>query len=387
MTDRYTFGVEEEYQLVSPESGELVSRASVVLRGDRSGAVEGEAQETMLEIGTPVSRSAEELAVALRERRFQASAAAAAEDLEIVAAGAHPYSEWQQHSASAASRPRMLMGLFRQVMRQEHIFGMHVHVAIPEDVDRLKLMNRLRGYAPHLIALAASSPFMLGEDTGFSSMRTISWRRFPFTGVPPRFESEDEYDAYIDVLLRGGAIPDARTVYWSIRPSPRYPTLELRMCDVCPSISDAVAIAVLSRAMVVAAVHDELPAIGSSLQPSLQDEILSENQWIAARDGLHATIIAPESDDGRLSIRDAVESLLEITRPYAKELGDTEALGGVDAILEKGSAADRMRAVFAEGGSLQAVVDWAVRETRVGTGIDRRSESRAEVSITALKEE
>jgi glutamate---cysteine ligase / carboxylate-amine ligase len=376
MREHFTLGVEEEYQLVEPASRELVSRAAEVLEADRSGTVEGEAQETMVEIGTPISCCADEVAASLRQRRFQAGAAAASEDLEILAAGVHPFSGWQHQEPSAADRPRMLMGLFRQVLRQEHIFGMHIHVAVPERYDRAVLMERVRGYAPHLIALAASSPFLLGDDTGFASFRTVSWRRFPFAGVPPGFAGMREYDDFIQILIRGGAIPDRRTVYWSIRPSPRYQTLELRMCDVCPRISDAAALAALGRAMVVAAAEDRLPSVGSSLSPSLQDEVLTENEWIAARDGLGATLIAPEADAGSRPIREGVERLLEMVRPIAESYGDGPALEGIGAILEKGSAAERMRALHRREGSLHAVVDWLLQETRAGTGIDRRQESR-----------
>jgi glutamate---cysteine ligase / carboxylate-amine ligase len=377
MRELFTLGVEEEYQLVDPSTREMVSRASAVLRADRSGAVEGEAQETMLEIGTPASHDAEEVAEALRQRRFQAGAAAGAEDLEILAAGAHPFSGWKHQEASAAERPKMLMGLFRQILRQEHIFGMHVHVAVPEEFDRVVLMRRVRAYAPHLIALSSSSPFLLGEDTGFSSFRVVSWRRFPFAGVPPGFRDSDEYQSFMDVLIRGGAIPDPRTVYWSLRPSPRYTTLELRMCDVCPRISDAVALAALARAMVVAAAEDRLPTLVSSLSPPLQDEVLGENEWMAARDGLEAHLIAPDEESGSLALRDGIARLLEVVRPIAESLGDGEALQGIERIVREGSAATRMRAVYERERNLQSVVDWLLQETRAGTGIDRRQESRA----------
>lgn len=376
MRELFTVGVEEEYQLVEPATRELVSRASNVLQADRSGQVEGEVQETMVEVGTPISATATEVVGSLRERRFQAGAAAGSEDLEIMAAGSHPFSGWQHQVSSGAERPQMLMGLFRQILRQEHIFGMHIHVAVPEGFDRAVLMERVRGYTPHLIALSASSPFLFGEDTGFASFRTVSWRRFPFAGVPPGFASMQEYDDFVRILIRGGAIPDGRTVYWSVRPSPRYRTLELRMCDVCPRISDAAALAALGRAMVVAAAEELLPSAASSLRPALQDEVLAENEWIAARDGLDATLIAPETADGRLPIRAAVERLLELVAPIAESLGDGDALQGIASILERGSAADRMRAIHRREGNLQAVVDWLLQETRSGTGIDRRQESR-----------
>jgi glutamate---cysteine ligase / carboxylate-amine ligase len=376
--EQFTVGVEEEYQLVQPDSGRLRSGAQVVRQADRSGEVEGEVQDTMLEIGTPVSRDTTEVAAALRERRFQASAAAATEDLEIMAAGIHPFSGWRGQQMTDADRPRMLVGLFGQLLRRMHICGMHVHVSVPEECDRIRLMNVVRAYGPHLLALSCSSPYYLGEDSGFASFRTIAWRGFSFVGAPPRCSSEAEYRGFLQLLIRAGVIPDERTVYWSVRPSSRYRTLEMRMCDCCPRVSDAVAITALARALVVAAAQEKLPPIGAPLSPSLQDELLRENEWLAARDGLEATLVAPEAADGHVPLRTAISELVAAIGPIAESLGDGEALRGVESILERGNAADRIRGRVNGGDSLREIVDWLVQETRTGTGIDRRAQRREE---------
>lgn len=382
--DRFTVGVEEEYQLVAPGTGELRSRGAVVRRADRSGAVDGEVQDSMLEIGTPVCRDAGEIAASLRERRFQASAAAASEDLEIVAAGTHPFSTWRAQVLTDGSRPRMLATLFRQLLRRQTIWGMHIHVAIPEEIDRIKLMNVVRTFGPHLLALSCSSPFDSGGDTGYASYRTVAWRGFPFVGVPPHFESAAQHRAYIDLLLEAGTIPDERTLYWSIRPSPRYPTLELRMCDACPRVSDAVSIAAFARAIVVAAAEGALEPIGSSLPSSLQDEMLSENEWLVARDGLEATIVTPEAASAGTPVREAITDLLTQVAPFAERLGDTEALADVQEILAAGNAATRMRTQLLQSPSLASLVDWLIEETRAGTGIDRRARRREDHDPNSL---
>lgn len=376
MADRFRLGVEEEYHLIEHERGELRGGSRLVLAADRSGAVEGEVQDSMLEIGTPTCANADELTERLKERRFQASTAAAAEDLDVLAAGTHPFADWRDQELSEGERPRLLSGLFRQVLRQQHICGMHVHVAIPEEYDRVVLMNVVRAFTPHLLALACSSPFQQGEDTGFDSFRSVYWRGFPFTGTPPRFASASEFDGYLDVLLRAGVIPDKRTVYWSVRPSARYPTLEFRMCDVCPRIEDAVAIASLCRALVVAAVEGRLVPSGSSLPPSLQDEILTENEWLAARDGLGAVLIAAEAKDGRRPLDQAIVELLDDVLPVLRRLGDIEVVEGIARILDRGNAAQRMRARYSETGSMHDLVTWLVDETRSGTGLDRRRQQR-----------
>jgi len=378
LQSQFTVGVEEEYQLVAPVTGELRSRGSAVLRADLSGHVAGEVKDTMLEIGTPVCRDAVELAARLRERRFQASAAAASEDLEILAAGTHPFGGWENQVLSEGDRPRMLEGFFRHLLHQQSIWGMHVHVAVPAPIDRVVLMNTVRAYGPHLLALSCSSPFHLGVDTGYGSFRTITWRGFPFVGVPPRFESTAEYEAYVQLLLDAGTIPDGRTLYWSVRPSTRYPTLELRVCDVCPSIDDAVSIASLARAIVVATAEGVLEPIGSSLADSAQTEVLGENEWLAARDGLDTMLISPERKSRSHHVREAILELLETVDPIARRLGDAAATAGVRAILERGNAATRMRALVAHGGTMESIAEWLVEETRAGTGIDRRVKRREE---------
>lgn len=376
MPAEFTIGVEEEYQLVAPETGILRSGASAVRDADLTNLLVGEVQDTQLEIGTPVCATASEVVDRLRDLRFQASAAAAAEDLEILAAGMHPFSSWEHQRMSSGERPRMLARRFGQVLREQHMCGLHVHVAVPEQHDRARLMNVVREYIPHFLALACSSPIHLGSDTGFASYRAIAWRSYPFAGVPPRFESTAQYDRFIDMLIRSGAIPDGKTVYWSVRPSARFPTLEFRMCDACPRLADAVAIAAFARAVVVAAAEGLLRESASIISADLRDEILAENEWFAARDGLDAVLIAPDTDAGETPLRARIAALLELVRPIAEGLGDGQAMVGIENILAQGNAADRIRARRAQGIDLPGLVDWLVQETRVGTGIDRRSDLR-----------
>jgi carboxylate-amine ligase len=237
-------------------------------------------------------------------------------------------------------------------------------------------MNRVRAWMPHLLALAASSPFHAGEDTGFASIRTMMWRRYPLSGAPPSFTSEAEHSEFMDMLLRSGIIPDERTVYWSVRPSPRYPTLELRVCDVCPSITDAVAIAVLARALVVAAAENRLPQPPQTIPDALQDVLLRENEWLAARDGLDAELVAYDRPTAQTPIREGIHELLEIVAPIAASLGDTGALAGIAGILAHGNAAQRLREQYDRHRDLATVMRWAVEETRAGSGMDRRATRR-----------
>jgi glutamate---cysteine ligase / carboxylate-amine ligase len=361
-----TVGVEEEYQLVDPESGELRSRADRVLDISWSDDLEGELQDTMVEVQTPPSHSMAEIATHLRRRRLIASAAAAAEDLEIVAAGVHPYSDWRAHALAPGERPEMLARRFGRVAVDEHTFGMHVHVALPARVDPARLLGEARWLTPLLIALSASSPFFQHSDTGFSSFRSVVHRRYPLSGPPPGLGDRKEYDRLLDLLTRGGILPDRRTVYWTVRVSPTQPTIEFRGADACPSLPDAAAIAALARATVA------LVARGGSLRPrrslpaAWEDLVLDLNEWQAARYGLDALVAVADAADGVRPLRQEADRLLDLLGPSLEEMGDAPAIPATRRILQDGPAADTMRRVFARRGELIDVMDWLREETQAG---------------------
>jgi glutamate---cysteine ligase / carboxylate-amine ligase len=377
MLDAYTIGVEEEYQLIDPDTGALVSRASDVLSADWADALQGELHETTVEIGTAICRNWEDVEQELRRRRFQASATAATEGLEIVAAGLHPFSGWSGHSIRPAERYAAIEKLHERIAREVNIFGMHVHVGVPDGLDRTVLMRDVRVFIPHLLALSASSPFLDADDTGFASYRSILWRQFPYTGVPPRFADQGEYERFIALLLRSEAIRDRGNIYWSLRPHFSYPTLEFRAMDACPRLEDAATIAAFARLLVASVAEARLDPPGrGDLSPELWQVVLTENEWHAGRFGLDAFLTDPESQRGRTAMRQAIRRLLDRLAPLAAELGETTVLDRVEQLLERGNAADRMRRVYADQQSFDEVVAWLIRETRLGTGFDRRRAQR-----------
>jgi glutamate---cysteine ligase / carboxylate-amine ligase len=359
-----TVGVEEEYQLVDPETGELRSRADEVLGLSWTEDLEGELQDTMVEVQTPPCGSMAEIAEHLRRRRLTAAAAAAAEDLEIVAAGVHPFSDWRAHGMARGERPEMLAERFGRVAMDEHTFGMHVHVALPEGVDAARLLGEARWLTPILIALSGSSPFFQGDETGYHSYRSIVHRRYPLNGPPPGLRSHAEHERLLDLLTSGGLIPDRHTVYWSARLNPTHPTIEFRGADACPSLSEAAAIAAVARAAVA------FIADGRSLRPGRptpwDDVLLDLNEWQAARYGLDATIAVGENPAAAMSIRREAERLLDTLSPTLHRLGDSRALAVIDCVLDDGNAADRMRRVFQRSGDLVRVMDWLRDETQTG---------------------
>ncbi len=375
----YTMGVEEEYQLVDPDTGALRSRASDVLATDWANELRGELHETTVEIGTPVCGTVEEVEGELRRQRFQAATTAAAEGVDIAAAGLHPFSAWEGAGIHPDERYRAIVERHDRIAREVNIFGMHVHVGVPDRIDRTMLMEQVRGFIPHLVALSASSPFLDAEDTGFASYRSILWRQYPYTGVPPRFESDEEYRRFISLLLRSEAIQDRGNVYWSLRPHFSYPTLEFRAMDVCPRLEDAATIAALARLVVMGVAEGELEAPGSGgLSPDVWREVLTENEWHAARFGLDGALTDPETPSGKTGVRPAIRRILDGAAQLASAVGDLGVLERVETMLERGNGADRLRRVHAETGSFEEVMAWLVRETLLGTGFDRRRKQRAE---------
>ena len=377
MSGNFTVGVEEEYQLVAAHDGALASRARHVLEADWAGELQMEVHETMLEVGTHVCSSARELRGELRRLRLQVASTAASQELRVMAAGVHPFSLWQDQLMSRGERYDRIRERYARVVRTEQVFGMHVHVAVPEGIDRIPLVTAARWFTPHILALSCSSPIYEGRDTGFASYRNILWRRLPLTGPFPGVGSEDEYRRLVELLVAAGAAMDTATIYWSIRPHPRYPTLEFRLADVCPRLEDAVAIAALARGL-TAAIHDgALRTPRTGLVDSADVAVIAANEWTVARFGLDAVLVDPDAPSGATPVRDAIRALLDRIAPYSEALGDGEALRGVETILERGNAADRMREELPRLGGLEGLVEWLVGESMLGTGMDRRTRQRS----------
>lgn len=375
--EQYTLGVEEEYQLVDRETGELRSRARYVIDWDWTGGdIKPEMQENTVEVETRVCAESACVRDELARLRLEAAVAAEAQGLRVVAAGMHPFSGWEEHEYSEGAVYQELRKEYRHLADTQHIFGMHVHVGVPEGVDRVRVMNVARLYLPHVLALTVSSPFYLGDDTGYASFRSILWRRWPRSGAPPRLDGVEEFGRLIRWLTETRCIDGPGRVYWEIRPHHRYPTLEFRVADVTPRIDDAVAAAALARAVVAGAAEGVLRE--PDLPDSLVGPLLRENAWRVSRDGLGAELVdlsGPEP--ATVSVHDALLRLAETLGPIAERLDETETLAGIPAILERGDAALRMRAQAERlGGDLRGLVGWLADETILGVGMDRRTEQR-----------
>jgi carboxylate-amine ligase len=363
----FTIGVEEEYQIINRQTRELHSRSERILLkaqevvGDQ---VTPELYLSQIEIGTPVCHSLADVRTELAQLRGEVIAAAEKSSNGIAAAGTHPFSHWEDQQLTPKARYIGIAQDYQQLAREHLIFGCHVHVGISDREAAIGVMNRARPWLAVMLALAANSPFWLGADTGYASFRTEVWRRWPMAGTPQVFSSRAEYDQLVEALIATESIEDGTKIYWDVRPSARFETLEFRVTDVCLTVDEAVMLAGLARALVRTfygqAVRDEPVQY-------VRPELMRAAKWRAARYGLDADLIDIEA--GRaVAARAMVEKFLATVRPTLEEHGEWEEISAlVHETLERGNGATRQREVYMRSGSFDEVVDFILAETRKGT--------------------
>jgi carboxylate-amine ligase len=376
--EELTVGVEEEYQLVDPVTGELRGRARYVIAADWSDDIKAEMQQHTVEVETRVCEGTSCIRQDLARLRFQAAVAAEAAGVRVMAAGVHPFSPAEGFAFTADPVYQEIRAEYRALAESQAIFGMHVHVGVPADADRVRVTNVARLYLPYLSALTASSPWYEGRDTGYASFRSLIWRRWPRSGAPPRVEGQAEMEVLLRWLTETSCIDSPGRVYWDLRPHHRYPTVEFRAPDVTPRLDDAVAAAALARAIVAGAVDGTLRE--PDLPPVVVQALLGENAWRASRDGTDAEFVDLWASSPRAEpARDAVMRLAERLSGHAERLGDGDDLARVAEVLERGCAAHAIRQAAREAGADRAaLVRWMADETVLGVGLDRRTSQRAE---------
>ena len=365
--DEYTLGVEEEYQIVDPETRELRSRGGRVVEKARREAGEGnvaaELMESQVEAVSGVCRTLAEVRAELSRLR-RAVIMAAGEEARIAAASTHPFSHWREQVVTPKERYRVLMEAYQQLAQEQLVFGFHVHVGIKDRESAVRVMNRLRVWLAPLLALSANSPFWLGEDSGYASYRTQVWGRFPVSGPPGIFVSRAEHDALVEALVRTETVEDATKIYWDARLPEKTETIEVRVADVCPTVDGAVMLAGLSRALVRTCFERDGR---DEPYPAARPELLRAAHWRASRHGLEGELVDVE-EERIVPAGYGIQKLLDFVRPALEDLGDWDEISGiVRETLGRGNGATRQRAVFRRTGSLEAVVDMLIDETARGT--------------------
>src|SRR5688572_14113081 len=291
MSHRFTVGVEEEFQIVDPETWELRSHVSELLASGASTLgeqIKREMHQSIVEVGTKICGDVNELRDEIFRIRRELAGAADRVGLAVAAAGTHPFSDWKDQILSPDKRYENIVEELQQLARSLLIFGLHVHVAVPDRTSMIDLMNEVRYFLPHLLALSTSSPFWLGRDTGLKSYRTAVFRKFPRTGVPDRFDSWGEYENFVQLLIDLKCIDDGRKIWWDVRPHPTFGTLEFRMCDVPTHPETAVMLAALAQAIVVKLHRLRGRNLGFRLY---RRALIEENKWRAARYGIDGKLI------------------------------------------------------------------------------------------------
>jgi len=371
----FTLGIEEEYLLVDRASRDLVREMPQALFDAAQAALQGQVAreflQSQIEVGTGVHQKLPDAGVELAGLRATVAKLAAEHGLAPLAVSTHPFARWSAQQPTQRERYQALAKDLAGVGRRLVICGMHVHVGIEDDELRIDLFNQARYFLPHLLVLSTSSPFAEGEDTGLKCYRLAAYDELPRTGMPGRFEGWQEYRQTVDLLVRNGIIEDASKIWWDLRPSSRFPTLEMRVTDVCTRVEDAVCVAAMYACILRMLYRLRRANQTWRTYPLF---LLAENRWRAQRYGVGGTLF--DLGKGELvPFRDLVEELLVMLREDAEALGCVPEIEHARVIVARGTSADRQVACFerllAAGATreeaLRGVVDHLIAET-VGLG-------------------
>jgi len=361
-----TIGIEEEYQIVDPNTRELRSYISQILEEGRLILLEQikpELHQSMVEVGSIVCHTPAELRTELIRLRRTIIELAAKNGLKIVAAGTHPISSWQEQDITPRERYMGVKQDMQELAQRLLIFGTHVHVGIEDREFLIDAMNVVRYLLPHILCLATSSPFWMGRNTGLKSYRSIIFSNFPRSGIPRTFQSWSDYTYLVDTLVHTNTIPDGSKIWWDVRPNHSYPTLEFRICDVCTRVDEAICMAALFQAIIAKLWKLRRDNMTFRVYPT---ELIEENKWRAVRYGLDGKLI----DFGKqeeVPARDLIRELIEwFLGDVIDELGSRQEIEYAYRILQEGSSADRQLATYKQTNDLHAVVDQLIKETSEG---------------------
>lgn len=364
-TPSFTIGIEEEYQIIDPETRELKSYITEILKEDSMilGEVKPELHQSMVEVGTRVCRTPAEARAEIVRLRSLVMGLAAKNGLVIAAAGTHPFSKWWDQEITPLERYVGVKEDLQDLAQRLLIFGTHVHIGIEDREFLIDAMNVCRYFLPHVLALSTSSPFWFGRNSGLKSYRSVVFRNFPRTGVPPTLESWADFERLVTTMVRTNSIPNASKIWWDARPSWSYPTLEFRICDVCTRVDEAVCIGAIFQAICY-----KLWKLRRDNMTFRQysANFIEENKWRAIRYGLDGKLLDLGKGE-EFPARDLIKELIDwFIGDVVDELGSRREVEYAYRILGEGTSADRQLATWRETGDLRAVVDRLVEETAEG---------------------
>ncbi len=378
MTKRFSLGIEEEFQLVRRETGELCSCAQSVLAKGAPYFEEQIKPEMLQSTVELISNVFPDMAAArteLHTLRALLSRLANEEGLALISAGTHPSALWVDQERTDGERYIELEKEYQDVGRSILIFGLHVHVGIENKELAIKAMNQVRTWIPQLIAISSNSPFWQGRMTGLKSYRSVVWKRFPRSGMPEVFASWEHFDSYVQDLVEMGCIDNGKKIWWDIRPHPFFDTIEFRACDMPATVDDTLAIAALCQAMVAKLTYlneRDKPV------PMLKRDYIDENKWRAMRYGLDADVI-DFTQKRCISMRDSIRELLDFVDDLVDDLGSRQEMNYLRSLMDdpRGSGADRQMAFYKERGEdVHKVNQFLMEQTMRGVTLDHADLSK-----------
>src|SRR5437762_8075971 len=361
----FTLGIEEEFQVVDPETRELKSHIQEMFaEGEKrlKDEIKREMHDPVIEIGTPICQNVEEARQQVTRLRGEIIKLTRENGLRIASAGTHPISHWANVAMTSAPRYDQLLYEMQMLARANLIFGLHVHVAVEDDETRIQIMNAARYFLPHVFALSVNSPFWCGHNTGWKSYRAKVFERFPRTGLPDYFDGWRDYDDYASTLIRTKCIDNPKKIWWDVRPHPFFPTLEYRICDVPMRIDETICFAAIFQAITKKLYNLYSKNMGWRIY---RRSLLNENKQRAARFGIGGSLI----DFGKKEeVPNAMllDELLEFVDDVVDELGSRKAVYYAREIMKNKPGADRQVAKYEERKDLRDVVDYIITETEYG---------------------
>ena len=366
MRPTFTLGIEEEYQTIDPQTQDLRSHIATEMLAEGKlrleERVKAEMHQSVIEVGTRVCANIQEAQEDLFDLRRNMIQLAEKNGLMLVAGATHPFADWRVQEIYPDPRYAKVVEDLQLVARANLIFGLHVHVGIEDREAAIRIMNSLRYFLPHILALSTNSPFWQGMKTGYKSYRAKVFENFPRTNLPDSFSSYSEFENYVSLLIKTKCIDNAKKIWWDVRPHPFFNTIEVRICDIPLRAHETIAIAALIQATACKLWH--LHAQNQDYR-QYSRALLMENKFRAVRYGLEGHMI----DFGKqieVPAKDLISEYLSFVDDVLDELGSRTEIGYIQTMLEQGSGADRQLKVFEETGSLRAVVDYMATETRAG---------------------
>lgn len=365
---QFTLGVEEEFQIIDSQTYELRSYISKIMDDGKTvlrERVRAEMHQSVVEVGTGICKNIGEVRSELTEMRLELDRLARKGGMNIVAAGTHPFSDWKTQEITPGDRYQVIVQDMQDIARGNLIFGLHVHVGIKEKEIAIALANQVRYFLPHLLALSTSSPFWLGRATGQQSQRTMIFKRFPRTGIPPTFESYSQFTEFVDLLIKTNCIDNGKKIWWDVRVHHVFDTVELRICDMPTNLEQEIAIVSLIQALMA---QLYLLLRRNMSWRHYMSPLIEENKWRASRYGVRGKLI----DFGQQQERpfsDLLEEMIVFVSEASDMLGTTDEVAKVRNILKEGTSSEKQLEVYKNNNEdTRAVVRWLAEETMRGVG-------------------